>query len=72
MSRARDQYGYLEGGSDADAVRFTSSNDRLCDYAHMDVDAGLHKHVIDRDGQGDPSNVWHCLACGRTWEKVSE
>lgn len=46
-------------------VRFTHQNERICDFAHRDVDAGLHRHVIENEGGDDGSVV--CVACGRIW-----
>jgi len=48
-----------------DPVRFTHQNERVCDFARRDVNAGIHKHVIENEG-GDPGTVI-CVACGRIW-----
>lgn len=53
------------GTTDAEALRFSNANDRLCDYARPDESAGLHKHTLI----GEVTHgLVHCMACGRTWE----
>lgn len=62
----RDEHGYLAPSTDAEAVRFSDANDRLCDYSRPDENAGLHKHVLRHFQVTHGLN--HCMACGRDWE----
>lgn len=51
--------------TDAHAIRFFHQNDRLCDRAHPDQDAGLHKHAVETN---DNRGIIICIACGRMRE----
>ena len=50
------------GGTDADAARFSTANDRICDHAWPDQNAGLHKHAVLND-----DGIYQCICCGRVW-----
>ena len=52
--------------TDADAYRVHHGNDRICDFARRDYDAGRHKHWLDHV-EGSPGMIV-CSACGRYWE----
>lgn len=55
--------------TDAQAVRFFHSNERICDYAHPDEHAGLHKHAVEMP---DNLGIIVCVCCGRTREVRQE
>jgi hypothetical protein len=49
--------------TDSHAVRFFDGNDRICDRARPDEDAGLHKHAVETyENRG----IIVCICCGRT------
>jgi hypothetical protein len=55
--------------TDAHAVRFFTTNDRICDRAHRDESAGLHKHAVETyENRG----IIVCVCCGVTREERPE
>lgn len=52
--------------TDADAARFTTQNNRLCDRSRPDFNAGLHKYCLAVE---EDLSLIQCVVCHRVWEK---